>query len=353
MGSFLNPIVSPALSSPQAQATINSQLSPLDNSAYSFSSMSYPIDLGNDPAVNHYVLFYINETTDTNYPTGKGTNLNGQQVPQPLQDQRGTVQGIQSTINLNAKSDSRPSSPSLNIPHRTTRVPLGIALYMPPEIATVNETPWAGEELGLAGAFYQDFFKSDKGSLMDHLAAFAKDLAADIGHDLGLGLGNLSDLITGGGGKGLNAAGTVGFAARAAFNPHAEVLFRGVRFRSFNFKWQFFPRSEDEAQAVYNIIQAFKFYAAPEVNLGLAGRFFLYPAEFDIKFFSNGQPNNFLNKISTCALVNVGVNYTGNGMFSAFSPGTNGLNGVTTQTQLSLDFIELEIMHKKRILEGY
>jgi hypothetical protein len=322
---------------------------PLNSSVYNFSSLSYPIDLGNDPAVNHYVLFYINETSDTNYPTGPGVNFSGN--PTPITSAQATSAAQQqSTIQTNLKNDGLAGQ--ANIPRKTTRVPLGIALYMPPQIASLNENNWQSEALGLAGALYQDFFTNDA-PFKEQITQAFKDTVMNTLHSLGGVANHITDLVFGTNSQGLNAAGTLGFALRAAINPHAEVLFQGVTFRAFRFNWQFFPRSEDEAQAVYNIIQAFKFYAAPELNLGAAGKYWIYPAEFDIKFYSNGQPNNFLNKISTCALAKVAVNYTGNGFFSAFSPGFNGLNGVPTEVHLTLDFIELEVMHKKRVLEGY
>jgi hypothetical protein len=130
------------------------------------------------------------------------------------------------------------------------------------------------------------------------------------------------------------------------------MIFKSIGFRQYQFDFKFTPRSEQEALNVANIIKAFKFYASPEVKYGEGSpRYYIYPAEFDIEFWSNGKPNDFVNKISTCACTNVGVNYTSAGVWSAFRPGD--FNGVPVETSLSLQFQELEIITKNRVLQGY
>jgi hypothetical protein len=130
------------------------------------------------------------------------------------------------------------------------------------------------------------------------------------------------------------------------------MLFRGVGFRTWQFNYKFTPRSEQEASNVFNIIKALKFYASPEVNKGAGQpRYWIYPAEFDLEFWANGRQSNFLNKISTCALTDITVNYTGSGGWSAMRPGT--FNGVPVETHMSLTFQELEIITKERVLNNF
>ena len=107
------------------------------------------------------------------------------------------------------------------------------------------------------------------------------------------------------------------------------------------------PRSPEEAQVIRDIIKQFKFYAAPELLPGSTGRFFIPPAEFDIKFFYNGRENLNINKISTCVLTRIDVNYASAGQWTTFD------DGMPVETMLQLEFQELEIMHKKRIEDGY
>jgi hypothetical protein len=73
---------------------------------------------------------------------------------------------------------------------------------------------------------------------------------------------------------------------------------------------------------------------------------YVYPSEFDIEYFINGSPNDNLNRISSCVLTEMNVNYSPNGVFSTFPDGT------PTQINLTLNFVELETLTKERIEAG-
>jgi hypothetical protein len=87
-------------------------------------------------------------------------------------------------------------------------------------------------------------------------------------------------------------------------------------------------------------------------------RFFIYPAEFDIKFISNGVENPFIPKISTCACTKVAIDYAANGHWAAFrahpsSSAAWAKLAPPVSIKLQLEFTELEILSKKRILQGH
>lgn len=312
---------------------LNAPLNPLSSSVYDFGSLQYPLDLATNPEINHYMCFFINQSNNTNYTTSTSA---------PDQSQ---ASNALSSINANQTGESlNGSTPRpANTSRDTTRTSAAIALYMPPNIAQATQTPWGRDELGLAGNLYQDFFKSPTTSYARRITNFLSDTMHDVAHAGGQGLDKFNNTL-------LNVSGTVSLANRMTFNPQAEVLFQGINFRGFRFSWQFFPRSEDEAKAVKNIIYTFKFNSAPEVSISSSGRFWIYPAEFDIKFYSYGKENNFIPKISTCALVSISTNFGGN-TFTAFQSGD--LQGVPTETYLTLDFVEVELITKNRVQQGY
>ena len=70
------------------------------------------------------------------------------------------------------------------------------------------------------------------------------------------------------------------------------------------------------------------------------------PSTFEIEYQHVGHRNNFLNRISTCALQSVDVTYGGD-RFQAHA------DGVPQQTKLSLKFKELEIMTRNLMNDGY
>jgi hypothetical protein len=146
----------------------------------------------------------------------------------------------------------------------------------------------------------------------------------------------------------LSAPSTEGLQAttRLAPNPKKEILFNGVDFRSFQMNYQFFPKNEQEAKMVENIILMFKFHMHP--NYADDRKFiFEYPSEFDISFYHGDTENSHLPKISSCALVAMGVDYSPNGVW-----GTN-VDGSPIQINMALQFKELSILTKESIAKGY
>ncbi len=145
-------------------------------------------------------------------------------------------------------------------------------------------------------------------------------------------------------------AGAVSAATGLAPNPKKEQVFKGVDFRTFTFEYQFFPRNEDEAKNVQNIIQQFKFHMHPEYK-GSGEFIFVYPSEFDIVYYTNGQENENLHRHTSCVLTEMSVNYTPNGAFNTFAQSRTG-GGMPTQINIQLTFRELQILTKELVEEG-
>jgi hypothetical protein len=311
-------------------------LAALEGQGYNLSSFTYPIDLTADPGEQHFVIFYINESSNTQFQTAASQNaLTNNNGASPIpQNADGTP--AQSTINSGGGLT--------NIKQNTNRISTAIALYMPPNITTSYQPVWENVEGGEFAGAAKKIWGGDK------------DVVGAIG-EFGLGaarraLDDAKDFLQFSTGINAPLADGVSFFARAAINPHLEMLFRTIGFREYQFEFKFTPRSEQEAVVVANIIKAFKFYASPEVREAQgAPRYYIFPAEFDIEFWSNGKINSFVNKISTCACTNVTVNYTASNGWSAFRAGK--MNGVPVETNLTLQFKELEIITKKRVLQNF
>ena len=297
---------------------------------------------------DHYMVFHINETVTTQFST---QTLNGrnpsdlatvnqntanaaasaQQAQQAQQDPNGN-----STTGQNGQTAQAQSGGSVSY-RPIQRVPTTIVLYMPPEITTTYEANWAPTSLGAA----KDAMDVIKGGSM-------KNLFESMGVSAAKHVADTVNKITD-----LNFTDAASLSTRMIINNHLEVIFNGIEFRRFNFTWRFTPESEAEALNVDNIIRAFKFYAAPEILTAWTGRFWIYPAEFDIEYWANGRPNEFVNKISTCALINMSVNYTASGHWAAHRHHSVLDGSPSVCTDMTLTFIELELMQKQRILEGY
>jgi hypothetical protein len=160
----------------------------------------------------------------------------------------------------------------------------------------------------------------------------------EIGEKAGLeskGGGNLAELIEAG-------------QHRKAKNPFVLQLFESVDRRSFEYDFEFAPRSQDEVDEIYSIIRTFKRHALPARALG--GRFLDFPAEFRITYVNMDKENLYLNRIARCALTEISVDY-GTNPFTTFRPDDSG--AAPTQIKMKLSFSELEILTQERIDQGF
>lgn len=151
----------------------------------------------------------------------------------------------------------------------------------------------------------------------------------------------------------VGAGGAIlGGAFGYAVNPQYEVLYSSTALRQFQFDFLFTPRSEKEAEQVYNIIEAFKFHSSPEIVSGSSGRFLLAPSAFDIGFYYNGIRNPNIPLISTCVCENVSVDYAPQG-FSAYETNDNkpgvGKTGTPVATRMNVRFKEITLVTKELI----
>lgn len=150
---------------------------------------------------------------------------------------------------------------------------------------------------------------------------------------------------------------TVSMLSRTALNVRKDVMFRHVGNRQFVFDYVFAPKSVDEAKEVADIIFMFKYFAHPEMLAGYGNFLYLYPAEFDIEYgMKIGDPNagpqqqrenKHVNKISSCVLTDISVNYAPGNSFQSLE------QGEPIVTTVSLVFREIETLHRERIAKGY
>jgi hypothetical protein len=204
-----------------------------------------------------------------------------------------------------------------------------IALYLAGKPSTSYGASWGEEELGLAGAF------------------------ADSANPLNIGWGGVSGLGNMAGAmmmKGSESAGgsLIGNAGKALQgtlamtpNPFKAQLFKGMKFRTFSYKYDFLPKDEGEYRSVRRIINTFKKYMHPTLG---AGKFILkYPAEFSIAYYYKGSTNPELFRISNCALTDMNVEYGGED-FVTFRDKA----GAPTEITMTLKFTELEVLSQER-----
>lgn len=230
----------------------------------------------------------------------------------------------------------------INIDKKLKRLSTEITLYTPQTVMMNQRTDWENYndvifDL-LNSGFAEEVVNSVKTGNISNAANRVSDEASGIASAAGRIVATAaSDLVQS--------------ATRTAVNPKKDLLFRGIDRREFTFEYQFAPRSAEEAKEVANIIHAFRLFSAPEVIENTMDYLYVYPAEFDIEygFIKNNieEQNKYLNKISSCVLRSVFVNYAPNGSFQSLE------NGEPVQVNMTLHFQEIETLHRDRIAKGY
>lgn len=134
-----------------------------------------------------------------------------------------------------------------------------------------------------------------------------------------------------------------------AVNPHAAMLFDSVDFRSFEFTFEMYARTEAESQSIRDIIKVFKYGMHPDDTVSGGSYFWQFPNVFDIYLKTSANPSSdYMFNIQTSALTEMSVDYGGSQATSFFKK-----TGAPVEIQMKLSFTEQSLLTKKRIKEGY
>ena len=335
----------------------------LDSDPLRFGTYQFPKDVFENDQLGHYMVFYVNEQKRTKYDYGGGSFVPQYDFDEPtgleverrrLDIKNNKITGTSSgrgEPNLASSERNRRAKVGIDSRTQTTRrITDSIALYLPPSVRDTTTAEYENMSTGLVGMFagkgfdfFQDFINKDyEGAAVEGTQAaadFMKEVAKRSGAafiDALAGSDSSMALLNRGLGR--------------ADNPFMEVLFTTMGIREFTYNFNFAPRNSDETTEIQQIIQLFRFHMAPEMQKANS-RYLTLPSEFDIHYMfkgPNGQglENDYFNRITTCVLVSVDVNYTPNGVRS-FEDGS------PTQIQMGLTFRETEILTKEKINQGY
>ena len=350
--------------------------------------LQFPRDVAGAPGTGnqgHYVMFYINEQeraqlsfgnrvgknaqSDINKSKSEANipayirNLTGNSSAYTKQDASGlyseqqndnvgtTAPGTASQTYVNqGAAEQRGGGNTLFIERApTVRLDTAIALYMPPTATYVDNANYTDQEIGFGAKLgvntYNDIMsgKSATSALKNFLDTSGAAVSEGLIKTL---MGTIGALP---GFQGAREAAEM--AAGAIIADRMELAFKGIAKRKFQFNFKMIPKNKAESDEIRNIIFAFRANMLPEfVGGNRAGRKMTVPNTFDIQYMYNGAENQYLQKISTCVCENVTVSYGGD-RYRTFEPNAEGAPPV--ETQISLNFAELELITKERVFEGY
>ena len=373
-----------------------SPTSPIESTTrtkYSTKNLSFPLDIGDDPGVGnhgHYMMFFINEVQPAKLKYGQPQdgakneeraksemNLKNKSKESdtmaigkaglapyqnddskttdgyagavfPVENNNGTGDRVKSEtmdekVATNArKQTNQKGKNTLSIQRApTTRLDTAIQLYMPPQVQVSYVANYTDTEVGILTQTGVNVFdaitRGDQQTIGDEFKKGAVDFGIS-------GLLKVADVAA----PGARAAYEIGQGQIIA--DRLELAFKGIAKRKFQYVFKMMPRNEREAQEIKQICQAFKVNMLPEFAGGdRQGRRMVVPNTFNIHYMYLGSQNQYLDPISECVLTNMSVSYGGD-RFRAFDPDSSG-NPPPVETQIQLDFSELELITREKVLE--
>ena len=359
----------------------------LDSSNFRFGEISYPEGVSTDVDKQHYIQFFINVRSKSEFLTGeekrRREDIKKGAIDQAAKDavnenriQNNSLKSIAGVATTGAKAGGLASATIglLNksklgtivgsavgtavgfvagkevvekleeatgkiaeqlAPDFPMRIKDVITLHIQDRPAVNYSVQYTEDSLGTFGGLAGQTDLSKLGA-NDYTSNLGKEAAAALGLQALQAVGGLAGSVA-------NGRRLVESGLKNVTNPFREQFFERVDFRTFNFRHTFMAKNESELNSIRDIIKCFKFHMHPEL-VGTYNLMFLYPSEFLIKYMYKDAENDFFNKISTCVLEDMNVEYGGD-IFATFE------NGAPVEVNMTLRFKELELVTKERIVE--
>lgn len=301
---------------------------------YNIQQHIYPTDLSSNQAYGgNKVLFFINVAAGSK-STEESVQKNGYKLYDiPKSDYAAT----------SGRKVSETTGASTALSGGTLkRLSVAIALYVPNSLTNQQGVEWSEEDFsGNTASTLLDIADNAKSSAQLNASEGSNWFTKGLRGGWGAVTGTVGGIASAGTSSRIRSSTLTQHSSRVnPGNSKAEQLFKSVGFRDIEFSYQFAPKSKDEAMNVFNIIRAFKHHMLPEYKDD-SKFLFIYPSEFNIKYFKGSEENEYLDKNLTAVLTSVNVDYTPNGQFSTFE------NGMPQQINMSLRFKELSLNTKE------
>jgi len=231
-----------------------------------------------------------------------------------------------------------------------------IILPVPQNISSTNATGWGEDSINTLAAYGLSKIPNitnapDMGTFFSNLFNAVGDAGTDFANAAGSGMGKkaanayFSSLAVNALGANTSFEGVLARSTGSILNPNTELLFNGVKLRSFNFSFDLAPRNREEAIQIKNIIRTFKINMAPirdGASSGAGGLFLKTPNVFQLSYKTGNQNHKFLNSFIIAALTNINVNYTGSGTYMTYDDNSK----TPVHMKMDLSFQELSPIYQ-------
>lgn len=352
--------------------------------------LSYPLDLESNPQSGHFIMFTAKKRTagtiksqkanknfdeimaklqveasniqddidDLDFASGRA--LDNTLAIADLETAGGSVQNQIEGLNKNQKdklAKQRAATAGIDKSIQlqsfgTQETVATIQLYMPPNVSVNYGVKYGEQEIGnlaLIGKEAFEGFKMSAGKGMEDRFRAAAVQAKGSAREALLAMANASLDTVFSGARTLSQLST-----GSVVTPRMELMFEGIDRRNFSYSFVFIPKSEKEAKVVEEIVYQFKENMMPEYSDQTTRREMDIPNTFEIDYMYKESRNSFLNKIHTCFLKSIQVQYGGD-RYTAYEPSKSkfGTGPSPQKTTITLEFSELELITKDHIKQGF
>ena len=233
-----------------------------------------------------------------------------------------------------------------------------VKLPIPNSLKSSNGVSWGGAKANAveAGAFFGasreigslmqgdtnlvGMVKSGLGDASNALSAVRKDMRNG-GASGDILSATLSKLALGKIGINVDPAQFITRSTGNAINPNLELLFNGPQLRNFTFAFQFAPYDQEDAAEIRKIMRFFKQGMLPSfANESEGSSIFLSsPNVFRLAYRTGTNRIKSLNMFKMCALTACEIDYTPEGVWSAYADPSAGSQPISSN--MALSFTEL------------
>lgn len=329
---------SPALRTPQTK--------------YTTKNLDYPLGVEEDPQQGHYIIFEIMERKKEKLSAiaAEATKARQRQIADKLDASANFLVGDTSDNKKQKQVVKEHQKATKNnkgnyfidiVNRSTTRLDTCIALYMPPTVSVSYGANYNDTEIGIlaesGGEVIQAFMdvKSAGGDTASAVEAATKVAGGGVKDAINkFALTTLDAAAQG-------ASALIAMERGKIITPRMEMMFSGIGRRSFSYDFTFIPKSKQESDRIEEIIKMFKIHMHSSF-VGGDVREMEIPNYFNIRYMYRGNENEHLNKISTCVLTKLDVNY-GSDRYVSYD------DGAPQTTKISLGFTEMEIITRDKI----
>ncbi len=203
-----------------------------------------------------------------------------------------------------------------------------IMLYVPDGLASSVSVKYGAMDIGLAARGMDSTVQSES------IGETFKEAGQAVGAVVQSSLQKMRNKFTG---------GVTNLRGGQAVNPMQEQMLEGIDFRSFDFEYEFWPKSEEEAEVVNNIIYSFRTAMLPDtfgsIENGGNENYFNFPNIFEVEY--EGPIASKLDGFLPMVCTKCDIDHFNGEKFSTFS------GGQPVSSKMSLSFTEIKILSQE------